>query len=298
VTSELTTLAIGEATVTRIPELALGNATPAGLFPDWDPEILADSRDWLSPGAMDPARERLAMSVHAWLVKTGRHTLVIDAGIGNGKNRPFTPGFNHLASPFLDRLRAAGTEPEAVDYVLMTHLHVDHAGWNTVLDDGRWIPTFPNARYVFSQREYEYFTDPANHNERNKTSFLVQQDSVRPIIDAGLADMIAVDGREIIDGLTIVPSPGHSVDHATIVLSSRGHRALFTGDLLHHPIQVHRPDLYSIFDAFPDQARASRLRALNDAADTGATVFCAHFPESAAGQVTREGSRFRWQFQK
>jgi glyoxylase-like metal-dependent hydrolase (beta-lactamase superfamily II) len=296
VTGAAKTFTVGEATVTRVQELALGNATPAGLFPDWEPDIFADHQDWLSPGAMDPARERLLLSVHTWVVKTQGLTILIDTGVGNGKIRPFTPGFDRLDSPFLDRLRAAGAAPETVDYVLLTHLHVDHAGWNTVLRDGRWIPTFPKARYVFSRKEYAYFTDPANHTERNKTSFLVQQDSVRPVIDAGLADMIAVDGREIADGLTILPSPGHTVDHATIVLSSRGHRALFTGDALHHPIQVHRPDWISIFDAFPDQTRASRLRTLNDAADTGATVFCAHFPETSAGRVTREGGRFRWQF--
>jgi glyoxylase-like metal-dependent hydrolase (beta-lactamase superfamily II) len=298
VTIESKTYAIGDATVTQVRELALENSSPAALFPAWDPKILVDCQDWLSPGSMDPAHEHAFMSVHTWVVKTKRHTIVIDTGVGNGKNRPFTPGFDHLDLPFLERLRAAGVAPEAVDYVLMTHLHVDHAGWNTRPEGGAWIPTFPNARYIFSKKEYEYFTDPANHNDRNKTSFLVQQDSVRPVVEAGLADMIAIDGREIVDGLSFVPSPGHSVDHASIVLASGGQQALFTGDLLHHPIQVHRPGWNSVFDGFPDQARASRLWALDFAADTGATVFCAHFPETSAGCVTREGGIFKWRFKE
>ncbi|VBB08875.1 metallo-beta-lactamase [Lucifera butyrica] len=285
---------IGDVTVTRIGELTLGQYTPASLFPDWDAKVLINRQDWLSPDSMSQNLEYAFMSVHIWLVKTPRHTILIDPGVGNDKNRPYTPAFDRLRLPFLERLAEAGAKPEAVDFVLMTHLHVDHVGWNTRLDDGRWVPTFKNARYVFSKKEYEYYQASVNHTDRNKTSVIIQQDSVIPIIEAGLAEMINIDGSEFIDGLSFKPTPGHSIDHSSIALSSHGENALFAGDVLHHPIQVRYPEWNSSFDAFTEQARASRLWALEYAVERQAVLFSSHFPESAAGTVVREGDKFTW----
>ncbi|MFC5475444.1 MBL fold metallo-hydrolase [Paraherbaspirillum soli] len=287
---------VGDATVTRVSELALTTFTPEMLFQGWHPDVLQDHATWLSPGSMDDARQRALMSVHTWVIQTGRHTILIDTGVGNDKNRPFTPMFDHLQLPYLARLKAAGVEPEAVDFVLLTHLHVDHVGWNTRLVDGNWVPTFPNAKYLFSRDEYQYFADQRNHSERNKTSFIVQQDSVLPIVRAGLAQMIDFDGKEVIDGLTFHPTVGHSFGHASISLNSAGERALFSGDVLHHPIQIHRPEWNSRFDAFPEQARASRRWALDYAADNNAMFFSSHFPETSVGQVTRKDGGFEWRY--
>ncbi|MET1026134.1 MAG: MBL fold metallo-hydrolase [Dongiaceae bacterium] len=160
---------------------------------------------------------------------------------GNDKERPYASYFDHLQTPFLERLRALGVEPEDVDYVLHTHLHVDHVGWNTLLQGGEWVPTFPNARYIFSRAEYDYFTDPKNHTERSRTSFMVQRDSVDPVIEAGLAQMIEIDGSEPIEGFAFHPTPGHTIDHASISFHSQGEVALFAGDVLHHPLQVSAP---------------------------------------------------------
>ncbi|MEQ8344377.1 MAG: MBL fold metallo-hydrolase [Sneathiellaceae bacterium] len=292
----LTRWRVGEVTVTKVAELALDMFTPATLFPDWEPGILERETDWLSPRSMDAGRVHALMSVHSWVLTSPRHTIVIDTGVGNHKPRPHTPMFDRLATGYPARLRAAGAAPGTVDHVLLTHLHVDHVGWNTRLEGGRWVPTFPNARYHFSAREQAYFTDPANHSARNRTSFLVQPDSIAPVIEAGLADMIAIDGREVVAGLSFHPTPGHSVDHASIRLRSQGEEAWFVGDLLHHPIQVRHPDLNSVFDAFPEQARASRRWALEQAADGDAIVFTTHFPESSAGRVRRHGDGFRWTF--
>lgn len=287
---------IGDVTVTRIGELALGQYTPSALFPDWDAQVLTDHQNWLSPGSMSQNREYAFMSVHTWVLKTPRHTILIDPGVGNDKHRPYTPAFDHLRLPFLAQLAEAGVKPEAVDFVLMTHLHVDHVGWNTRLVDGRWVPTFPNARYVFSQKEYAYYQAPTNHTDRNKTSVIIQQDSVIPVMEAGLAELINIDGGEFIDGLSFKSTPGHSIDHASIALSSRGEHALFAGDLLHHPIQVRYPAWNSLFDAFADQARASRLWALEYAVEDQAILFTSHFPESAAGTVLRERDKFAWRY--
>lgn len=289
------TYQVGDVQVTRVGELILESYTPTSLFPNWDTKPLMDHQHLLSPNSMDVGFQPL-MSVHTWVVRTKDHTILIDPGVGNNKSRPFTPAFDHLQLPFLERLAAAGVRPEAVDYVLMTHLHVDHVGWNTQRVDECWVPTFPNARYVFSKTEYEYYKDPANHTDRNKTSVIILQDSIIPIIDAGLAEMINIDGSEFIDGLSFIPSSGHSIDHSSISLSSCGEEALFVGDLLHHPLQVRFPELNSVFDAFAERSRSSRLWALEYAAERRAILFSSHLPESAAGLVIRDGERFAWQY--
>jgi glyoxylase-like metal-dependent hydrolase (beta-lactamase superfamily II) len=194
----------------------LSNFTPGALFPDWNPNIVVTNPDCLQPDTMDDSREHILMSVHSWLVREPGRTTLVDTGVGNGKHRPYAPFFDQLKNPFLERLQATGVEPIDIDYVLLTHLHVDHVGWNTCLEGDRWVPTFPKARYLFSRAEREYFTDPKNHTERNRTSFQVQNDSIDPIIEAGLADPIEVDGTEPIEGFIFYPTPGHSVRHALI----------------------------------------------------------------------------------
>jgi glyoxylase-like metal-dependent hydrolase (beta-lactamase superfamily II) len=287
---------IGNMVITCISELLLKQTTPAELFPNWNSELLSDSLSWLPPGTMDETHQHVILSVHSWLIRTPRHVILIDTGVGSNKNRPFTPAFHQLSLPYLDKLQALGVKPENVDYVLMTHLHVDHVGWNTCLKEGNWVPTFPNARYVFSKTEYEYYNNPINHIPRNKTSVIAQQDSIIPLIQAGLADMIAVDGSEWIDGLSFMPTAGHSIDHATISLSSCGQEALFIGDLLHHPLQVRYPNLNSIYDTFSEQAIASRLWVLEYASRRKPTIFCSHFPNSSVGTVTHDDQKFHWSY--
>jgi len=285
---------IGQAKVTRIDELMLSNFTPPALFPDWDATIVAEHPDWLPPGTVDESREHLLLSVHTWLIQEPGRTILIDTGIGNGKDRPYAPFFDRLNTSFIGRLQAMGVEPANVDYVLLTHLHVDHAGWNTRLEGDRWVPTFPNARYLFSRAEREYYTDPQNRTERNRTSFQLQKDSVEPIIEAGLATLIETDGSEPVDGFSFYPTPGHSIAHASICFRSGQDVALFLGDVLHSPVEVYVPDWNTVFDAFPDEARKSREWALNFAAENGATVFTSHFPAPSVGRILRERSGFCW----
>jgi glyoxylase-like metal-dependent hydrolase (beta-lactamase superfamily II) len=288
---------VGKATVTRIEELALVELlTPASLFPDWDARLLGDHPDWLPPETMDESREHIVLSVHSWLIRDSGRTILIDTGVGNGKVRPYAPYFDRLNNPFLERLQATGVEPEDINYVLLTHLHVDHVGWNTRLEGGGWVPTFPKARYIFSRAEHAYFSDPRNQTARNRTSFQVQKDSVEPIINSGLADMIEIDGSEPIEGLTFHSTPGHSFAHASIGFRSGAQEALFAGDVLHCPLEVYQPGWNTVFDAFPEKARESRIWALKFAADHEATIFSSHFPGSSAGNVLRDGSGFRWRF--
>lgn len=286
------TYRVGDVEVTRISELILDDFTPASLLPDWN--SLTDQQKMISTGLREI--KPTLISVHTWLVKTRNHIILVDTGVGNNKDRPFTPYFDHLHLSYLDKLSNAGIKPENVDYVLMTHLHVDHVGWNTQLSNGEWVPTFPHAKYVFSKEEYEYYKDPANHNDRNKTSVIIQKDSIAPIIEAGLDEMIYIDGSEFIDGLSFKPTPGHSINHSSITLSSQGKNALFSGDIFHTPLQVCYPKFNSIFDAFPDQARSSRLWGIEYAIKQHSIVFSSHFPESSAGLVEQQGKKFDWKY--
>jgi glyoxylase-like metal-dependent hydrolase (beta-lactamase superfamily II) len=306
---------VGDATVIKIPELALDASDPAFFYPGQVnvPAAVEETRK-LWPGSVDPQTGLLRLSIHAWLVRTPTRVILVDTGAGNDKDRPNGPNLNHLSGPFLDRLKAAGARPEEVGLVLLTHLHVDHVGWNTKKVDGRWVPTFPNAQYIFSGRERAYLAalsaadgsdasiraearlGPMPHPPPPVSYQGIYEDSVRPVIDAGLAKEIVVDGTEVVEGFSFLQSPGHSIDHACISFNSRGEQALFCGDVMHHPLQFVRPDWNSVFCEFPDAARKARRWAMNHAAETNALVFTTHFAESSAGRVSREGGRPTWHF--
>lgn len=301
------TYRIGDAAVTRIDEQTLNVFSRAALYPRSDPAALERHRTTLGPGAVDAETGILIQSIHSWLVRTPRHTILIDTATGNDKHRPDVAVFDRLNEPYLARLAEAGVQPGDVDYVLLTHLHADHVGWNTRLAADRWVPTFPNARYVFSKCEQVHNEaladgtipeqpDPALGPMVRTPLTGVYDDSVRPVIAAGLADLIEIDGEEYLDGLSFLRTPGHSIDHASIRLISQGEEALFAGDVMHHPLQVYELALASCFCEFPQAALTSRRWALEQAAERGATVFTTHFAETSAGRVTRAGDGFTWQF--
>jgi glyoxylase-like metal-dependent hydrolase (beta-lactamase superfamily II) len=306
---------VGDATVIKIPELSLDASDPAHFYPGQvDVSAAVEEARRLWPGSVDPQTGLLRQSIHTWLVRTPEQIVLVDTGAGNDKDRPNLPTLNRLNVPFLDRLKAAGVHPEEVDLVLLTHLHVDHVGWNTRKVDGRWVPTFPNARYIFSGRERAYFaalaaadgSDAAIREQANLGAMPhpeileiyegVYDDSVLPVIEAGLAQEIVADGTEVAEGISFLPVPGHSIDHACIRFSSRGEQALFWGDVMHHPLQFVRPDWNSVFCEFSDSARRARRWTMNYAAENNALVFTTHFPESSVGRVAREGDRLTWYF--
>lgn len=284
-------LRIGDVEVSRVTERLFTTITPGALFPDWNPAVLDEQRGWLAPEHMDPALEHTVLSVHTWVLKTPRHVILVDTGIGNGKDRPFSALFHNLDNPYLERLALAGVTPEQVDYVLMTHLHVDHVGWNTRLVDGEWKPTFPNAKYVFAQAEQDFYATPAGARR-----LCVFQDSVLPLIEAGVTQTIPDDGGEYLEGIAFHPTPGHSFRHMAISLQSQGQTAIFSGDVMHHPLQVYRPAWNSVFCDTPEQARASREWLLEYAVRNDAAVFPAHFAGPSAGRIRREGDAYAWRF--
>lgn len=277
---------IGGASVAKIPEIAI--AFPAGaLLPGYDPDG-APYRDGARPN--EALGGQLTLSVHAWLVRVGALTMLVDAGVGNGKARA-SNAFDHLDTPWLDRLEVAGARPEDITHVLLTHLHTDHVGWNTVCGPGGWVPTFPNARTLLPRRGYELFTAPDGRSRPNYDMFA---DSVLPVVHAGRVDMVPPEGGEMLSGFTFLPTPGHSPDHMSILLRTNGEEALFAGDVLHDPVQVARPDLSSMFCADPKEARRSRLRMLELAAERGLTWFSSHCAGTSVGTISRVADGFAW----
>ena len=302
------TYQIGAATVTRIDEIPLPNVVPSVLYPHLDADALEQFGRFLTDGSYDHNTGTLTESIHTWLVRFSGYTMLVDTGVGNGKTLPAMPQFDHLDLPYLDRLLAAGVQPQEVDFVLMTHLHLDHVGWNTRYEGGHWIPTFPNAKYIFSRSEQRYNASRSGYKPapdlppstlgkpvRQPASSVYDQ-SVAPIIESGLAELIDVDGAEWLDGISFLPTPGHSVDHVSIRVRSGGQEALFLGDVMHHPLQVYRPDLNSAYCEFPEASRASREWIQSYTSENHALCFSSHFGESSAGYISRKIGGFHWQF--
>ncbi len=280
---------IGGVEIRRIEEVML--LEPTSVFAQWHKEIADEHWDWLGPNFYDPKAEAFVISVHTWLVKARERIILVDTGAGNDKERPASPRFHRLRTPFLARLREAGVSPADVDLVICTHLHVDHVGWNTRLVDGRWVPTFPNATYVMSRVEIEA-RDPrrraANKPEANRQPFL---DSVLPILEAGKARI--VEGNErLTDQIDLMPIPGHAPGQMAVRLRSRGEEALLVADAMHQPIQVYYPGWNSKYCEDPDLARKTRRRVLDYCAERGNLMCPVHFGPPYCGRVVRRDAGF------
>lgn len=286
---------VGNVTITKVGEQELSNVSASFLYPGKNASDIVGP-DGILRGYLEEDGDGVRLSIHTWVVRTPDHLILIDTGSGNDKERPKNPIFHRQSIPFLERLREAGVDPDDVDFVLNTHLHVDHSGWNTRLENGKWVPTFPNARYLFPRREIEYYASKASHNDVNVPSLGVYEDSVAPIIEAGLADFIDPEGGRFLEIFQFIPTAGHSIGHMTIALRSNGETAVFGGDIMHSPVQVHHPDLNTVFCEFQADASASRQRMLNLLADEDALYLATHFPASSAGMVRRTADGFTWTY--
>lgn len=284
---------LGNVDILRIEESHGPSFRPAQVLPDWTEEAAAPHKSWLVPHYLDEAKNRLVMSVHSWVLKTRHHTILVDTCVGNHKERPTQPAFHMLNMPYLANFAAAGLRPEDIDYVLCTHLHVDHVGWNTRLDDGRWVPTFPNAKYVFSKIDRDYFDPSRGAGGKVEANARIFNDSVLPILEAK-QDMVVEGVVELTDGLTIEPAPGHSPGHVLIKLASAGAEGLFTGDIMHHPMQIYEVAWSSAFCSDPAEARVSRRKVLEHACAHGSMLYPAHFGGPFCGRVGERPGGFRF----
>jgi len=291
----MTTAIVGAAKITRIEESYEPNFEARTFFADWRDEIVAPHLGWMVPDHFDPASGRLKLSVHSWLIQIGGRTILIDTCIGNHKSRKHRPFWDQLNTPYLERLAAAGVKPEQVDMVMCTHLHVDHVGWNTRLDNGRWVPTFPNAKYVWSKTDFDHFSTIDRGPQTGPAIGGAMRDSVFPIVEAGLCQM--VDGTETIEEhLSLEPAPGHTPGHVVIKLASQSAQALFCGDVLHHAIQVYHPDWNSFACLDAEAARRSRRKVLEDCAGSGALLAPQHFGAPHLCHVEAKGDGFTPRF--
>lgn len=287
------TITLGNVEITRVVEV-----TPRGLardfiFPDVATEHWRTHESWLAPEFLDPAADEIRTMIQTWLVRSEGRTILIDTGVGNGRERPHMPLFHHLHTNYLGELAAAGVRPEDVDLVICTHVHGDHVGWNTSWQDGEWRPTFPNAEYLIPRIDFDYWNPENGHRTRSGLRMMnVFEDSVTPIHQAGQTVLWEGGHYDIDGGLRIEPAPGHTPGSSVVRLRSGTDRAIFAGDVLHSPLQIVEPDDCPCFDEDEPRARVSRRRVLAQAADQGALLFPAHFPGPGAAEVRRDGERF------
>lgn len=280
---------IGAVTITSVAE-SEAITSPRFLFKDMNKDSVsrvAENHGWLRPHFVDE-NGYLLQKIQALVVDTGETSIMVDTCIGNGKTRA-NPGWSGLDLPFLEDLAAAGYTPEDIDVVVCTHLHVDHVGWNTRLVEGRWVPTFPNARYQFARPEYDHWeASAAAQSASPGHEDDIFGDSVRPIVEAGLADLVAVD-HVICPQVRLEPTHGHTPGHVSVVIEDGGQRAVITGDMIHTPLQIALPELSSSFDTDPVAARATRRAFLARYADGHTLVIGTHFGTPTAGKVSANG---------
>lgn len=288
---------IGEVAVTQIvenesfefpPEMMFNNLTQARVV----------QIPWLRPYYAD-SDGMLRLSVHAFVVESAGRRIIVDTCVGNDKER-VAPEAHHLTTPFLDRLVAAGFPPESIDYVVCTHMHLDHVGWNTRWDGSQWIPTFPNARYLFGRCEWEHFQAdesdmgdaPPELKEMLEPQAVIA-DSVSPVIDRGLADFVEAD-HCITAEVSLVPTPGHTPGHVSVLICSAGKKAVITGDVMHHPVQFSDPAIGAKPDYDRKLAEATRRALIEENVDQDVLLLGTHFVAPSGGRVVRAEAGYRF----
>ena len=271
---------IGDVTVTKIVEQEVTGGSRF-LLP-------ATTPDWLQPHLTD-GNGCLRLSIHSFIVETPTNRIIVDTCLGNDKQNRLVPYWNNRQGRFLTDLADAGFPVSTIDTVINTHLHADHVGWNTMLRDGQWVPTFPQARYLVSRTEYQYWRDNTSHADTRHAL----ADSVTPIVDAGLADLVETEHR-ICNEISLIPTVGHTPGHVSVRIVSRGEEALITGDFMHHPCQIAHPDWDLTSDSDPAQGSRTRWEMFERLADRPVLVLITHFAGATAGRIVRDGDGYRF----
>lgn len=275
---------IGDVEVWRILEMNGPFREATTLFPTAGPDV-ARLMDESAPGVVESDTGRVILPVQGFLLKTPDHVILVDACVGNHKSFPSFADWNMRDDPrFMAALTASGVAPADVDYVFCTHLHVDHVGWNTRLLDGRWVPTFPNARYLLPEADLALFgVDPHP----------MYAQSVLPIIEAGQAELVGPD-HALGECITLVATPGHTPGHVSVWVRSCGAEAVITGDAIHTTPQCRYPDWQFVYDGDPEEAVRSRRALLESVAEMNARVLGTHFLMPSIGRVRADGDAFEW----
>lgn len=278
---------LGDIVVTSILEQVAEFMTLDEFFDGFTSEMFEANKDWLLPEAVSPTSGKMILPIQSYLVQTNHHTILIDTCVGCHKKFKWVPEWNDRRdNTYLKNLLAAGVDPADIDYVFCTHLHVDHCGWNTKLEDGRFVPTFPNAKYIFSIEEY---------NASVETNSIVFRESVLPVMEAKQAELVAMDFA-LDDNISLTPTPGHTPGHVAVEMSSNGRLASMSGDLMHSPLQCIYTSLCPTVDLNQTQANETRKMFLEDHADRDKIIMTAHFPLPSVGRVVSAGEAFRFEY--
>jgi len=274
---------IGDVTVTRVVEIeATGGMSR--VIPDAKRERLQEI-PWMYPHFADE-NGRMRGAIHALIVETPDRTIMVDTCVGNDKERG-NPAWNQLQTEFLGDMEKAGYVLDVIDTVLCTHLHIDHVGWNTMLVDGKWVPTFPKARYLIGQVEFAHWQADTDVDQ-----VAVMTDSVLPVFDADLVDLVETN-HKISDEISLIPTVGHTPGHVSVMIKSNGEEAMITGDFIHHPCQFAHPEWSSSFDTDPVQSAQTRREIFDKYADTPTLIIGTHFATPTAGHLKRDGDAYR-----
>jgi glyoxylase-like metal-dependent hydrolase (beta-lactamase superfamily II) len=274
---------IGDAEVTNIIEYVGPTHVPKVLYPELDMADLEQQLHWLAPNQYVPHMERFIVAMQIWVVKKGDNVIIVDTGVGNMKERPKVKRMHHLNSLTLEWLEAAGASREKVTHVINTHLHADHVGWNTTLEDGKWVPTFPNAEYLVPRRDYDLRRQGYDDGNVNMMAGSFE-DSLIPVLEAGQLGFI--DNQEVVaDYLRVEPLPGHTPGMVGLSLKDGDEEGIFCADVMHNPIQIALPTLNTSVDELKDLAPVTRVAFLEDAARRNALIMPCHFGFPHCGYV-------------
>ena len=287
-------LQVGDISITSLIERDGPWRRPEDFFLNYDSAAQAANVAGLAPEVFDRPSGKMVITYQTFVVRTPHHVILVDTCTGEDKG--YGPPMDFPKQPWADALAAEGLTPEDIDYVFCTHLHIDHTGWNTKLVDGRWVPTFPNAKYVFHKGEYAAWEALAKEGvERPGGAGGVWKMNCEPIVAAGQALLVDEDFR-LDDGISLMLTPGHSPCHVCVNVESKGQRAIIAGDMLHHQLQCTDPTLSTIFCWDPEQARASRKRVFEEIEGTATLLLPIHFPSPTAGRLKARGTGFHWEF--
>ncbi len=285
---------LGEIRIDRVIEEEGPDFIASRLLPDATPAALDPHRHWLEPRFLDPATQKLVLTMQSYVLRTAQHTILVDTCVGNDKARRFHAPWNmRTHTTWLDRLEEIGVRIEDVDYVMCTHLHADHVGWNTRLVNGRWVPTFPNARYVFSKAEWGYWEELNKKGAKYSDGCI--NDSVLPVVEAGRAVFVESD-HAFNNQIYFEPTAGHTPGHIAIKLVSGGKTGVLSGDVIHSPIQCAHPEWSAVGCFDQELSRRTRRAFLERYCETDTLVMTAHFPSPSAGYVERDGNAFKFRF--
>jgi glyoxylase-like metal-dependent hydrolase (beta-lactamase superfamily II) len=286
----LAPIKIANITIHRILEQEGAFFDVLQFFPTLTKQLLEENRAWLQPRFVDPAG-KLILCIQSYLLQTPHQNILIDTCVGNHKPRPSRAFWHMMSSDRYEKnLAGTGVSVNDIDFVLCTHLHVDHVGWNTRLENGRWVPTFPKARYVFADRELAYWTQ---RHQDDPAACPWVEDSVLPVVAANRAEVVT-SMHALNDLVTLLPTPGHTIDHFSVHVGKPGADALITGDMIHSPLQARYPELGMMSDYDTSQAAESRRKLFGRICDTATLMCTAHFPSPSSGRIVRWHDTFEF----